>query len=56
MFVLPDDANALADAVKTLITNRSLRNELQKGARAAAEKLPRWTDTAKIVSELINKF
>ena len=56
MLVAPKDTNALADALQTVLSDESLRRQLQAGAQAAAYKLPDWADSAKLVANLIDKI
>jgi glycosyltransferase involved in cell wall biosynthesis len=53
LLVLPDDTDALIDALRTLLTEKDLRRQLQTGARNAAANLPTWADTAGQVARLI---
>jgi len=46
ILVPPDDAAALTETLKRILSDASLRRRLQEGARQAAGNLPRWTDTA----------
>ncbi|MGV8838114.1 glycosyltransferase family 4 protein [Cellvibrio sp.] len=55
ILVAPDDSIALTDALQKLLADRSLRKQFQTGARAAAQHLPNWKDTAAIVAHLINQ-
>jgi glycosyltransferase involved in cell wall biosynthesis len=55
ILVPPADVPALADALREVLTNSALRQRLQRGARAAALRLPTWTDTATRVANLIEK-
>lgn len=50
LLVPPDDGPALTEALRQLISNPSLRRQLQRGARQAASNLPLWSDTATIVA------
>ncbi len=53
VLVPPDDAAALAAALRTLLTRQAQRQALQDGARQAADDLPTWRDTARRVAQLI---
>lgn len=53
VLVPPDDAKALAEALRRLIGDAGERAHLAKGARAAAEKLPTWQDSAKLFAGAI---
>jgi glycosyltransferase involved in cell wall biosynthesis len=46
ILVPPDDAAALAQALRHLITDRDAREKLAAGARAAAARLPTWRQSA----------
>ena len=48
LLVPPDDADALAGALRTLITQAEVRDRLAAGARAAAAHLPTWRQSAEI--------
>lgn len=56
ILVPPQDSTALAEALQQLLTDTSLRQQLQTGAQAAAKHLPRWADTAAVVAELTNQL
>jgi glycosyltransferase involved in cell wall biosynthesis len=47
IFVAPDDAVALASALRWLIENPGDRRELATAAQRAAGQLPLWRDSAK---------
>jgi len=53
LLVPPDDASALGDAIRRLLTQEGLRQQLQDGAREVASTLPNWQDSAKKVFELV---
>jgi len=46
LLVPPDDAAALADALRHLIANDAAREKLAVAARAAAARLPTWRQSA----------
>ncbi len=54
--VAPDDAEALALALRRLIENPAERRRLAEAARAAAGQLPTWRDSAAIVSRVLEEF
>ncbi len=51
-----DDADALAVALRRLITEPALRLRLADGALRAADALPRWTDTAAKVASALDRI
>ena len=53
VLVAPDDAAALAHALRKLIENSDQRRQLALSARAAARQLPTWQDAAKIFSRTL---
>lgn len=53
MLVPPGDVDALAAVLGTLLRQPAARARLQRGARRAANRLPAWADTARIVADLI---
>jgi len=53
ILVAPDDAGALARALRRLIEDADQRHHLAMAARAAARHLPTWQDSAKIVSRTL---
>jgi glycosyltransferase involved in cell wall biosynthesis len=53
MLVAPDDAGALALALRQLIENPDVRRRLASGARQAAGRLPTWQDSATIFSRAL---
>jgi glycosyltransferase involved in cell wall biosynthesis len=53
ILVPPDDVTALAAALRRLIADRSERERLAAGARAAAAALPTWQDSAKLFAAAI---
>ena len=53
--VPPDDVPALAAALRRLIENADERAQLAAGARAAAEHLPTWKDSAQLFSAAIER-
>ena len=56
VLVAPDDAAALALALRRLIENPDERRRLATSARAAARQLPTWQDSAKIFSRALEDF
>jgi glycosyltransferase involved in cell wall biosynthesis len=53
VLVAPDDAAALAGALRRLIENLGARRRLATAARAAAAQLPTWRDSAIIFSRAL---
>jgi len=53
MLVAPDDPAALADVLRRLIENPEERRRLAEGARAAAQRLPSWQDSAKLFARAL---
>jgi glycosyltransferase involved in cell wall biosynthesis len=47
ILVPPDDVAALAEALRRMIADPAMRHGFAAGARAAAEALPRWEETAR---------
>ncbi|MFD2185038.1 glycosyltransferase family 4 protein [Rhodoplanes azumiensis] len=54
ILVPPGDVAALASALRDVIATPGTRARLAAAARAAAETLPRWTDTARIVAATLD--
>jgi glycosyltransferase involved in cell wall biosynthesis len=53
--VEPGSVDELEHALRALLTDTSLRRQLQHGARAAAQQLPTWDTTAQLVKDLITR-
>jgi glycosyltransferase involved in cell wall biosynthesis len=53
VLVAPDDAAALAQALRRLIADPGERRRLAAGARAAAAKLPTWEESARLFSHAL---
>lgn len=53
VLVAPDDATALAVALRRAIENRNERQRMAASARAAAQALPSWRDSAKLVARAL---
>ena len=53
LLVPPDDPQALAEALRRVLTNTALRKRMAEAAWAHGETLPRWSDTAAAVSEAL---
>jgi len=56
VLVAPDDAEALALALRRLIENPAERRRLAEAACAAAGQLPSWRDSAAIVARALEEF
>jgi glycosyltransferase involved in cell wall biosynthesis len=55
VLIPPDDAAALAAALRRLIESPTERAQLAEGARLAAKHLPTWQDSAKLFSQAIER-
>lgn len=55
LLVPPDDADALADALRRLLSGNTVRQDLQAKARSAATSLPRWSDSASVVAHALQE-
>jgi glycosyltransferase involved in cell wall biosynthesis len=53
ILVAPDDAGALAAALRRLLESPAEREALRAGACAAARSLPTWRDSAQLFSRAI---
>jgi glycosyltransferase involved in cell wall biosynthesis len=53
--VPPGDVGALREALRRVLGDRSLRDSLADGSHAAGQALPRWTDTARIIADLLKE-
>jgi glycosyltransferase involved in cell wall biosynthesis len=53
--VPPADAPALAEALRRMATDQTLRSDKAEAAWRLAHALPRWDDTARIVAEVIER-
>lgn len=51
--VPPGDVDALADALRTVIVDRTRRSEIAEASWQAGQKRPRWEDTANIVARAL---
>jgi glycosyltransferase involved in cell wall biosynthesis len=56
LLVPPDDIEALAQALRRLISSRAERQRLAMNARAAAVQLPTWRDSARLFAGAIEKL
>jgi glycosyltransferase involved in cell wall biosynthesis len=53
LLVPPDDIPALAQALRRLIADAGLRQQMAAAARTAAERLPTWAESARIFSRAL---
>ena len=53
LLVPVDDSEALAMALRRVLTDAALRSQLRAGALRAAAALPRWQDTGRRIAKLI---
>jgi len=53
LLVPVDDSEALAMALRRVLTDAALRSQLRAGALRAAAALPRWQDTGRRIANLI---
>ena len=53
--VAPGDANAFRNAVARVLGDAGLRMRMADAAWAAGQRLPRWTDTARIIADVLKK-
>ena len=53
ILVAPDDAAALADALRRLMTNSAERERMAAAARVAASALPTWQESARLFADAI---
>jgi glycosyltransferase involved in cell wall biosynthesis len=56
LLVRPDDASALARALRLLIGNTEERQRFAGAARAAARQLPTWQKSAKILARVLESL
>jgi glycosyltransferase involved in cell wall biosynthesis len=56
ILVAPSNVEELADALHRLLAEPACRTALQQGARVAAAHLPRWSDTARVIVELVRRL
>ena len=56
ILVPPGDVAALATSLRRMIIDPAMRHGFAAGARAAAESLPRWEETARSVATVLQKI
>jgi len=56
LLVPPDDAPAFAAALRRMLTDPALRDGCGRAARAAGAGLPRWSDTAAVMSGVLDRL
>jgi glycosyltransferase involved in cell wall biosynthesis len=54
LLVPPDDAEALAEAMRRVLADAGLRHALSEGGLKAARDLPTWADTARIMGRVLD--
>ncbi|MEO1687921.1 MAG: glycosyltransferase family 4 protein [Pseudomonadota bacterium] len=54
--VPPDDAAALAEALRPLLADAAARAPLAAASRARAERFPRWEDAARTLADLLRSL
>jgi glycosyltransferase involved in cell wall biosynthesis len=52
----PDDAVAMAEALERLLTDAALRDGMKAAAAQAGRDLPRWSDTARIAGDVLDRL
>ena len=55
LLVPVDDHRAFGEAIRTLLTDNSLRTTMAAASHQAGEALPTWSDTAQIVADVLNR-
>ena len=53
--VPPGDATAFRDAVARALDDAGLRQRMADAAWVAGQALPRWSDTARIIADVLQK-
>jgi glycosyltransferase involved in cell wall biosynthesis len=53
--VPPGDVGALREALSRVLGDPALRRGLAEGSRAAGDALPRWTDTARVIADVLKE-
>ncbi|SMC87921.1 Glycosyl transferases group 1 [Fulvimarina manganoxydans] len=56
ILVEPGDVDAFADALRSLLDEPERRAQLSASGRAEGMRLPDWSDTARIVADLLKEF
>jgi glycosyltransferase involved in cell wall biosynthesis len=55
LLVPPDDATAFAEALRRVLTDAALHEELSRGGLDVASALPTWADTARIMGQVLDQ-
>ena len=53
LLVAPGDASGLRDALRQVIADEGLRDRMAQAARAGADRLPRWRDSAAAFAQVL---
>jgi glycosyltransferase involved in cell wall biosynthesis len=53
LLVAPGDASGLRDALRQVIADRGLRDRMAQAARAGADRLPRWCESAAAFAQVL---
>jgi len=56
LLTAPDDPEAFAEALRSVLTDAHLRSSLASASRTAGEALPSWQDTAGIIAAVIDQL
>lgn len=56
LLVPVDDPNALANALRSLLTDEALRQGMSEASASAGLALPRWSDTAETVARALDRL
>ena len=56
ILVAPDDPAAFAAALRRMLTDPALHTACSARARAAAADLPRWSDTAAVIGDVLDRL
>jgi glycosyltransferase involved in cell wall biosynthesis len=53
LLVPPDDPAAFASALRAWLTDAELRHRLRQAALERRESLPKWSDTAAVIADVL---